>query len=78
MGLNKPSNAKVSQQTLYNELRELHDLFFAKHFLLFRHIAYSPWVFYYKKESLNSASSYQKDSKILISVVAIITQLKEK
>ena len=27
----------------------LDDLFFAMHFLLFRYIAYSPWVFYYKK-----------------------------
>ena len=31
-----------------------------------------------KKESLNSASSYQKNSKILISVAAIITRLTEK
>ena len=51
MGLNKPSKAKVSYQKLYNELHELHDLFFAKHFLLFRYIAFSPWVFYYQKRS---------------------------
>ena len=72
------SLSEVFQQKLYNELHDLRDLFFAKYFLLFRYIAYSPRVFYYKKESLNTASSYQKDSKILISVAAIITQLREK
>ena len=66
---------EVFKQKLWNELR---DYFFAKHFLLFRHIAYNHWIFCCKKESLNSASSYQEDAKILIRVAAIIAQLREK
>ena len=69
---------KVFKQKLCNELRKLRDYFFAKHFLLFRHIAYNHWIFYCKKEFLNSASSYQEDAKILICAAAIITQLREK
>ena len=69
---------EVFKQKLCNELRELRDYFFAKHFLLFRNIAYNPWIFYCKKESLNSASSYQEDAKILIRVAAIITQEKKE
>ena len=69
---------EVFKQKLCNELRELRHCFFAKHFLLFRNIAYNPWIFYCKKESLNSASSYQEDAKILIRVAAIITQEKNE
>ena len=69
---------KVFKQKLCNELRKLRDYFFAKHFLLFGHIAYNHWIFCCKKEFLNSASSYQEDAKILIRAAAIITQLREK
>ena len=61
MGPNKPLRSLPTKVVQWIARIFLRDLFFAKHFLLFRYIAYHPWVFYYKKESLNSASSYQKD-----------------
>ena len=68
---------------LYNELRELRDHFFARHFVRLRYVlpailGFSTVSYYYKKESLNSDSSYQKDANILMSFAAIVTQLREK
>ena len=74
---------KVFQPKLYNELRELHDHFFPRHFLRLRYVlsailGFSAISYYCKKEPLNSDSSYQKDANILMSFAAIVTQLREK
>ena len=72
---------KVFQQKFYNELRELRDHFFARHFLRLRYvfsaiIGFSTISYYYKKESLNRDSSYQSYATILMSFAAIVTQLR--
>ena len=41
-------------------------------------LGFSAISYYYKKESLNSDSSYQKDANILMSFAAIVTQLRAK
>ena len=74
---------KVFEQKLYNELRELQDHFFPRHFLRLKHVLYailgfSTIGYYYKKEPLNGDSSYQKDANILMSFAAIVTQLRAK
>ena len=74
---------KVFQQKLYNELRELRDHFFSRDFLRLRYVlsailGFSTISYYYKKESLNSDLSYQKDDNLLMSFAAIVTQLRTK
>ena len=74
---------KVFQQKLYNELQELGDHFFPRHFLRLGHVlsavlGFSIISYYYKKESLKGDSSYQKDVNILMSFAAIVTQLRTK
>ena len=74
---------KVFQKKLCNELRELRDHFFPRHFLRLRYVlsvilGFSTISYYYKKESLNGDSSYQKDGSLLMSFVAIVTQLRAK
>ena len=68
---------------LYNELHELRDHFFVRHLVRLRYVlpailGFSTVSYYYKKEPLNSDSSYQKDANILMSFAAIVTQLREK
>ena len=74
---------KIFQKKLYNELPELRDHFFPRHFLRLRYVlsailGFSTISYYYKKESLNGDSSYQKDANILMSFAAIVTQLRAK
>ena len=74
---------KVFQPKLYNELRELHDHFFPRHFLRLRYVlsailGFSTISYYYKKESLNGDSSYQKDANLLMRFPAIVSQLRAK
>ena len=74
---------KVFQQKLYKKLRELCDYFFIRHFLRLRHVlsailGFCTISYYYKKESLNSDSPYQKYANILMGFAAIVTQLRAK
>ena len=74
---------KVFQPKLYNELRELRDHFIPSHFLRLRYVlsailGFSTISYYYKKESLNGDSSYQKDANLLMRFPAIVTRLRAK